>query len=106
MKFSLEFLKETEPRTDIRVGDLYPAKTTGPKGRLGTKYFLVASITKSKSGNRAVHMLGLDENGEIVSTTSYGAHAIEGFLTLWPPRKRLGVCKEWADLSLRIYWEK
>lgn len=58
-----------------RVGDVYPAKSSGPKGKRGTRYWLVVSLTENRYW-RSVHMLGLDRNWNIVSTTSYGENAI------------------------------
>lgn len=57
------------------VGDVYAAKSSGPKGKRGTRYWLVVALTENRYW-RSVHMLGLDRNWNIVSTTSYGEGAI------------------------------
>lgn len=65
----------TEPCVPLQVGDIFKAKATGPGGRrAGTRYWLIVCIPDS----RAVHMLGLNKVGEIVSTTSYGHHTMHG----------------------------
>lgn len=58
--------------SDVAVGNVYRSKATGPKGRDGTIYWLVVSV----QGN-ACHMLGLNRNWEVVSTTSYGVRVME-----------------------------
>lgn len=56
----------------VRVGNVYKAKSTGPRGwRAGTRYWLVMCVSPT-----TVHMLGLDQGGRIVSTTSYGVHVL------------------------------
>lgn len=61
---------------EVLIGDVYKAFGTGPKGKDGTYYWLVVSITKSQYGGETHHMLGLDKNWNIVSTTSYGGHVM------------------------------
>lgn len=59
-------------RRPAQVGDVYPAKATGPAGwRHGTRYWLVLAT----HGN-TVHMAGLNKEWDIVSTTSYGSHVL------------------------------
>lgn len=71
------------------VGDVYLAK--GP-GR--TRYWIVLA----RGGNDTLHMAGLDAGGCIVSTASYGCHAMEF-------RKRVGRCPEMQGWRLPIAWE-
>ena len=98
MKFDMAL--EGSPRAPAKpqVGDVFKALGSGPKGRRGTRYWLIMSITKSDHGGETVHMAGLDRNGDIVSTTSYGLHAIE-------TRERLGHCPGLKELNLDIVWE-
>ena len=44
------------------------------------------------------HFLGLDTEGNIVSTTSYGDHVMK-------ERPRLGHCADVSTLNLKIEWE-
>lgn len=74
----------------FKVGDLYAAGG----GRGDTAYWLVVAIT---IGGGA-HLLGLNEAGDIVSTASYNAHAIQS-------RRKVGHCPEIASLSLHVETE-
>lgn len=102
MKFDLnierpapEFIRAPKPV----VGDVYAAKASGPKFyRRGTRYWIIASITPGQFGSEVHHMLGLTEEGEINSTTSYGGHVMR-------ERERIGHCPGIADLNLKINWE-
>lgn len=57
---------------EVRVGDVYPSHGGRPGWKGRTCWWLVASIT----GN-VTHLLGLNADGEIVSTTSYGIHVLQ-----------------------------
>jgi hypothetical protein len=60
-------------QTDVCVGDLFDAWATGPRGRReGTRSWVVLAIR----GN-AHHLLGLNVKGEVVSTSTYGAHVMQ-----------------------------
>lgn len=87
---------------DPKVGDVFPSKATGPKSyRNGTRYWMIIAITNGSGCNRnslVHHMVGLDENGDIVSTTTYGDHVMK-------ERPRVGHCKDLASLNLNIEWE-
>lgn len=72
------------------IGDVFRAKG-GARGI--TRFFAIISIT----GNVA-HAIGLDQEGEIVSTTSYGTHVFAG-------RERVGVIPELAEMNLAIQWD-
>ena len=71
----------------FKVGDLYAAGGNSSS----TAFWLVVAITERGSA----HLLGLNEAGEIVSTASYNAHAIES-------RRKIGHCPQIADLTLHI----
>lgn len=64
---------------EVSVGDVYPAKSTGPGGRRdGTRYWLVISVGRRRPiFNVSCHLLGLDKNWNVISTASYGAHAMQ-----------------------------
>lgn len=67
--------------------------------RNGTRYFVIVAITNGQDGKPSSHhMLGLDEQGNINSTTTYGAHVMR-------ERPRLGHCKDLTKLNLNIEWE-
>lgn len=100
MKFNSRDAAKLLPRGKPQVGDVFPAKSTGPKWyRKGTRYFVIIAITPGMHpGSGVAHMLGLDEEGNINSTTSYGEHVME-------ERPRVGRCPDIANLSLNIEWE-
>lgn len=98
MRFNIEHAPRIE-REEVQVGDVYPARASGPKFyRQGTRYFLVAAITPGRYGGGVCHLLGLDEHGNINSTTSYGLHVMEA-------RERIGYCPDMASAELNIEWE-
>lgn len=74
----------------FRVGDLYAAGGSSSK----TAFWLVVAITDSCGA----HLLGLNADGEIVSTASYNAHAIES-------RRKVGHCPQIASMTLHIETE-
>lgn len=80
MRFDLENIPEEKLGGNIKVGDMYQAKG----GRGDTAAWVVAAVRGD-----TLHMLGIDKSGEIVSTASYGAHAMEG-------RTCIGQCEELA----------
>jgi hypothetical protein len=63
----------------VRVGNVYRSKSSGTKGwRAGTCYWLVVAVRPESIGScGGVHMLGLDKDWNIVSTTSYGLHTMQ-----------------------------
>lgn len=82
-----------------RVGDVFPSKATGPAGRnRGTRFWVVAAITISERGGAVHHLLGLNANGEVVSTSSYAGWVMG-------ERERLGHCAGITNLTLKIDWE-
>lgn len=68
MQFDLSNIPEGHLDGKIQVGDMFSAKG----GRGDTAAWLVAAVRGD-----TLHMLGLNKQGEIVSTTSYGAHTME-----------------------------
>ena len=104
MKFNLpitESLPEVEFR-QVQVGDIYPAK-----GGAKTRFWIVLAISyRGHLQGEMVHMIGLNSEGEIVATTSYGRHAIEGTPDgLFKPRQLLGRVTGMSDLQFDIEWK-
>ena len=85
MKFNVEAVKQFYPDESVQVGHVYSSKN-----HRVTRYWLVLSVR----GNTA-HLLGLDATGEVVTTTSYGVHALDG-------RALVGVVKGLEELSFSI----
>jgi hypothetical protein len=98
MKFNVpEISKEQiDDPIEVCMGDVYPSKN-----QRKTFYWLVIGLT----GNM-VHCLGLDADGQITSTTSYGKHVFEGQGTLWKGRKRLGRVDGLDTLDFDIIWDE
>lgn len=97
MKFNLP---NPQPLPDIdmtlRVGNVYPAK--GGKG--DTKYWVVLAIYKDSA-----HMIGLNSNGQITKTQSYGVHVFDG--SSWAFNRNLsllGHCPEIENFELIVNW--
>lgn len=59
---------------EVKPGMVFHSKAPGPRGFVkgGTAWWLVVCVR----GN-AAHALGLDNSGNIVSTTSYGLHVFQ-----------------------------
>lgn len=61
-----------------QVGDVYRTGSTGPKfkGRLdGTYYWLVVAVHDDPK-RQSVHLLGMDKNFKVVSSSGRGIHAM------------------------------
>lgn len=52
---------------EVAVGNVYRAK-----GGRGTQFFIVIAVTE-----QTAHAIGIDRDGNIVSTTSYGLHTFK-----------------------------
>jgi ABC-type lipopolysaccharide export system ATPase subunit len=66
MTIDTTLLKQITEACEVRVGNIYPAKG-GPNGEKGgTKFWLVVGLTQT-----GAHAVGLNDEGEIVSATSY-----------------------------------
>ena len=66
MTIDTALLKTITEACEVKVGNIYPAKggAKGEKG--GTKFWLVVGLTQ-----HGAHAIGLNDEGEIVSATSY-----------------------------------
>lgn len=69
MKIDTSMLADLHQQSDVVVGNIYPAK--GGRKTPGTTFWLVVAV----SGHGA-HLIGFNEAGEPVSTSSYGKHAL------------------------------
>lgn len=81
MKFNVRQVKTNV----IEIGNVYLAKGPGPS------YWVVVAITP----RGGAHMLGIDEEGNIVSTTSYGAHVLHD-------RRLVGRCEDLKSLVFEV----
>jgi len=96
MKFDMSGAPKA-PFDGVRVGDIFAAKG-GARSATGERvtYWLVMVANPQR-----VHLAGLSADGQMLTTTSYAAHVLDD-------RKRLGFCREIADLAdinLSIEWE-
>lgn len=69
MKFRFNDEVRERYSKEVRVGDVYPAKG-GARRKIAM--WVVLNIH-----NGMVHLVGLNEEGVMTSTTSYGVHAME-----------------------------
>lgn len=88
MKFDISNIPERICRTSVRVGDVFNAR--GGRGR--TALWVVVSL--GCEGTTA-HMLGLDEEGAIISTASYSVSYFER-------RERVGYAPDIAEMRCQI----
>ena len=86
MRFNIDDVRhECMPR-ELQVGDVYPMKGgRGPRG-----VWVIVGMR-----NRTVYLLGVGEEGQVISSQSYGAHCFE-------EREPIGRCDDVADLTLTI----
>lgn len=84
MKF--ECAEKLEPKSLVNIGDVYPAK--GGCGK--TNAFVVVAVNE-----RMAHALGIDRDGNILTTTSYGIHVFER-------RERMGFVPDLESFTLTI----
>ncbi len=88
MKFSAQpAIAEVASEQTVVAGNVYRSK-----GGKGTSFWVIVAVRGT-----AAHALGLDENGEIVSSTSYGCHAFQR-------RELIGFCEELQTMELNIAW--
>lgn len=78
MKFDLSDIPEEQIDQGVKVGDVFPARG----GRGNTVAWVVVAV-----GENVAHLLGCNPLGEIVSTSSYNLHALEG-------RPLIGTCPD------------
>lgn len=86
MQFDLTSLPPETTEHDVVVGDVLQAKG----GRGDTALWIVAAVR----GNSA-HLLGVSRDGEIVSTASYGMHALRD-------RAVVGRCNDLEAMQLCV----
>ena len=82
------------PIIPVEVGNIYQSKNTRK-----TKYWVIIGVEKS-----SVHCVGINDEGNITSTVSYGRHVFEGYGDIFKPRKLLGKAKALKLLSFDIEW--
>ncbi len=86
MQFDLTSLPPETTANEVAVGDVLQAKG----GRGDTALWVVAAIR----GN-SVHLLGVNRDGDIVSTASYGMHALRD-------RAVVGRCNDLEAMQLCV----
>jgi len=86
MQFDLTSLPPEITEHDVVVGDVLQAKG----GRGDTALWVVAAVR----GN-SVHLLGVSRDGDIVSTASYGMHALRD-------RAVVGRCNDLEAMQLCV----
>lgn len=86
MQFDLTSLPPETTANEVAVGDVLQAKG----GRGDTAFWVVAAIR----GN-SVHLLGVSRDGDIVSTASYGMHALRD-------RAVVGRCNDLEAMQLCV----
>lgn len=89
MKFDLQGIPASVRDSGPQVGDVYRMKG----GRRGGGYWVIVGQTATGSA-----CLGIDEEGAIVSGTTYSTSVFER-------RDRIGVVSNMADMVLAIQWE-
>lgn len=92
MRFNTPAPQMPEPpiKQDVKIGNVYPAKG----GRGNTKFWIVIARHQS-----AIVMLGLDAEGEVVSSQTYGFWSMED-------RPVLGFCAGIEQLNFDIEWRQ
>lgn len=86
MKISFEHVGVPDPSGTPTIGDVYQAKG----GRNGTFVWVVVSLR-----NSVAHLLGINQEGAVVSTASYAEHSLVA-------RQRIGKCESVASLNLTV----
>lgn len=69
MKLDTSLLSALHTSSDVVVGNIYPAQ--GGRSTPGTAFWLVVATS-----DHGAHLLGFSADGDPVSTTSYGKHAL------------------------------
>jgi len=89
MKFNLQGELYDRVSEEIAVGDVFPTK-----GGNGPAYWIVVAIGGREEGKTA-KVLGINAEGEIISATSYYAHALTH-------RARVGFVSGLDDMTFDI----
>ena len=79
---------EPPTRVGLQLGDVVAAKGPGPA------HWVVVGLA-----HKVVHLLGINAEGDVVSTASYALHAVEN-------RRVVGRCADVADWQPRIVWDQ
>lgn len=69
MKLDTALLAKVHEYSDVVVGNIYPAQ--GGRKTPGTSFWMVVAVS-----DHGAHLIGFDEAGTPVSTSSYGKHAL------------------------------
>lgn len=85
MKIDVTPIAKYQEQNEVRVGNIYAAR-----GGKGTMAWLVVAVRGD-----SVHMLGIDCEGEICSTTSYGKWVVK-------ERQVIGFCADMETLRLTV----
>lgn len=94
MKFNLpQPTPIPEIDTELKLGNVYPCKGGGK-----TRYWIVVGLQGS-----SVNLLGINNDGVVTSTASYGAHIFRE-TTYHAGRELLGFCPGIAELEFDITW--
>lgn len=89
MKFDLEAFRGSSLMEPLRIGDVFPGK-----GGAQTRLWVIVAIGGDGSDRGMAHALGLDTDGNIVSSTSYARRVFE-------ERERIGHA-DLSELVLRV----
>lgn len=87
MKFNIDDMGKVRQIGEVQIGDVYPAKG-------GSRQKIAMWVVVGIRGNMC-HLIGLNNEGEISSTSSYGIWAMER-------RELIGHCPEVVDLVLTV----
>lgn len=98
MKFSIPADRSLPLGVPAEVGNVYRCKGGGGAANNKTQFYLVVGLTLN-----GVHCIGLNHEGEVVSTVSYSRHVFEGN-QYSGGRTVLGVCPEVKEMEFDIQW--
>lgn len=82
--------------SSLEVGNVYACK-----GGNKTKYWVVIGLDA-----KAVHLIGINGDGVITSTASYGRHVFEGHGNIFKGRELLGHVSGLDQLNFDVVWNE
>lgn len=90
MRIDLQNMSQDAMRDAVSVGDVYRANG----GRGDCKFWVVVALSSSA---KMAHCIGINRDGEICTSTSYGIHVFE-------QRMLVGRCEDIVTFQPSIDW--
>ena len=96
MKFNIPENRIDLFDNDLRVGNVYKCKGGGK-----TRFWICVGFD-----DKAVMLVGINNEGIITSATSYGRHVFDNSVAVFRAREVVGFCESLEQLEFDITWRE